>query len=269
MPDLHSLTERLYYTNRRRYTVKNGNVAYLDGTPLRRPISIPAGQRVLAIVIVIAAIVLGGMFFNATVLSSIREAEVAKQAVSDNLARQASIDTIPIMTDVVALDDNEIRKKFTNDGYTVFDASSLANSDDMVLYKLPSDVSVQDASVMLSKGVNGLTAADATKLLNGSWYFASERSGGTSMVVRFADFATANPQEAVMKAINKEGFDATKISESGVDESGNTYSMGVVEVDKKAYTWKVSALPISEMYSTKNLPEDACYVGVRLTLQQQ
>ena len=269
MPDLHSLAERLYYTNRRRYTVKSGNVAYLDGSPLRRPFSMPAGQRVFAIVIVIAAIILGGLFFNATVLSSIRDAEAAKQAVTDNLARQASIDTIPIMTDVVTLDDSEIRKKFESEGYTLFDASSLVNSDDMVLYKLASDVSVQDASVMLAKGVNSLTAADATKLLNGSWYFAAERSGGTSMVVRYADFATADPQAAVMKAINKEGFDTSTISESGVDESGNTYSMGVVEVGKKAYTWKVSALPLSDMYSITNLPEDACYVGVRLTLQQQ
>lgn len=267
MPDLHSLIDRLYYSNRRTYSVQQGNVAYLDGSPLRRPFTMPAGQRVLAVVIVIAAIVLGALFVNATVLSSIREAEAAKQAISDNLARQASIDTIPVMTELVTKDDDEIKEQFKRDGYTVFDASSLSNSDDMVLYKLASDIGTQEAADMLTQGVNGLTAAQATKLLNGSWYFASERSGGTSMVVRYADFSTGDPQAAVLNAIAKEGIDASTISESGVDDSGNTYSMGVVEVGKKAYTWKVSALPLSDMYSISNMPEDACYVGVRLTMQ--
>lgn len=267
MPDLHSLTDRLYYANRRKYSAQNGNVAYLDGEPLNRPISMPMGQRIFALVIVIAAIILGALFVNATVLSSIREAEAARQAISDNLAREASIDTIPIMTEIVTKDDDEIVEQFKRDGYTVFDATSLSNTDDMVLYKLANDIGTQEAAGMLTQGINGLTAAQATKLLNGSWYFSAERSGGTSMVVRYADFTTADPQAAVMKAITKEGFDASAISESGVDDSGNTYSMGVVEVDKKAYTWKVSALPLSDMYSITNMPEEACYVGVRLTAQ--
>ena len=87
------------------------------------------------------------------------------------------------------------------------------------------------------------------------------------MVVRYADFSTDDPQVAVQKAVEREGFDTGSISESGVDESGNTYNMGVVEVGKKAYTWKVSALPLDDMYSINNMPTDACYVGVRLTAQ--
>lgn len=268
MPDLHSLGDRLYYANRRRYSKTEGNVAYLDDAPLGRPLSMPAAQRVFTALVAVVALVLGGIFLNATVLSSLREAAAAEQAISDNLARQASIDTIPVMTDLITLSDDEVREKFADAGFTVYDASSLnANSDDMVLYKLPADMTSEDAAGMLALGIGSLDASQATKLLNGSWYFAAERSGAVSMVVRYADFSTADPQEAVQLAVEKEGFDPSSISETGVDDSGNTYNMGVVEVGKKAYTWKVSALPLDDMYSIANMPEEACYVGVRLTAQ--
>ena len=267
MPDLHSLTDRLYYANRREYTDRKGNVDYLDGTPLRRPFAMPAAQRVVAAIIVIVAIALGALFVNNTVLSSMREEEAATKAIADNLARQASFDTIPHMTDLVGLDDDEIRNTFKSAGYTIYDASALSNSEDMILYKLASDITPDEAAAMLAQGVNALTPVQATKLLNGSWYFAAERSGATSLVTRYADFSTADPKTAVSRAVEKQGFDPQTISESGVDESGNTYSMGVVEVDKKAYTWKISALPLSDMYSIKKMPEDACYVGIRVTAQ--
>ena len=265
MPDLHSLVDRLYYTNRRTYSVKEGNVAYLDGSPLRRPFSMPLGQRIIAAVFVVAALVLGGLFINNTVLSTMRETAAAEQAVANNLTRQASIETIPTMTELVKLDDGEIRAEFQGKGFTMFDASALNNTEDMVLYKLPSDVSADEAAAMLAKGINGLSAAEATKLLNGAWYFAAERTGGTSMVVRYADFTTNDPQVAVSRALEKEGFDSSTIKESGVDDSGNTFSMGDIEIDDKAYTWKISALPLKEMYSINKMPENACYVGVRIT----
>ena len=267
MPDLHSLADSLYYTNRREYSERNGNVMYLDGAPLRRPLSLPAAQRVIALVIVIAALILGGLFINNTVLASYREAAALEQAITENLSRQASIETIPNMADLVQLSDEEIVEKFSGDGYTIFDASKLTNSDDLTVYRLPSDVSAEEAASMFAQGINGLSVAQATKLLNGSWYFGTERSGATSMVTRYADFSTADPQVAVSNAIAKEGYDPDTISESGVDEHGNTFSTGVVEIDDKDYVWKVSALPLSEMYSISGMPEGACYVGVRITAQ--
>ena len=64
-----------------------------------------------------------------------------------------------------------------------------------------------------------------------------------------------------------EGFDPATIAEDGmgVDEVGNTFKQGTVDVDGTAYTWKVSALPLSEMYDISGLPETAVYVGVRLS----
>ena len=267
MPDLHSLADRLYYTNRREYSTQEGNIAYLDGTPLRRPLSMPIGQKLFALVIVAVAIALGVLFFNNTVLATMREAEATEQAIASNLARQASIDTIPTMAELVILSDDEILQEFDDAGYTIFDASEIANSDDMVLYKLPADLSVKEAEGILAKGISGLDAPQATKFLNGSWYFDTERSGTTSMIVRYTDFSTADPATAVSNAVKKEGFDPETITDSGEDEHGNTYSTGVIELDDKSYTWKVSALPLSDMYTIKNMPEDACYVGIRITAQ--
>lgn len=267
MPDMHSIFDRLYYRNRREYTAKEGNVAYLDGSPLRRPIMMRGAQRVTAGVIVIIAIIIGIVFLNMTVFASMRDAAATEQAISDNLARQASIETIPQMVDLMTLSDEEITKQFEKSGLTIIDVTSTKEDDEMTLYKVPSDMNADEATALYALGLTTLTAPQATQLLNGSWSFTADRAGVTSMVVRYADFSTGDPAVAVTNAIAKEGFDPTTISESGVDDSGNTYSMGVVEKDDKAYTWKVSALLLSEMYAIAGVPEDSCYVGVRLTAQ--
>ena len=267
MPDLHSLADRLYYANRRAYTKRQGNIDYLDASPLRRSMSIPAKQRTFAIVIAIVAIAIGAMFINATVLTSMRETAAAEQAIEEGLSRQASIDTIPTMIDLAKMSDDQIRSAFADVGYTLYDASDTSSTDNMILYKLAADMPLDEAQALFAKGINALSAPEAIRLFNGSWYFTTERTGATSMVVRYADFTTADPATCVEAAIEKQGYDPTTISESGVDDSGNTYSMGVVEADDKAYTWKISALPFSDMYSIRNMPEQSCYVGIRITEQ--
>ena len=73
--------------------------------------------------------------------------------------------------------------------------------------------------------------------------------------------------DAFRKALEAEGFDPESVAESGVDDSGNTYSMGTVDVDGVLCSWKISALKLDEIYSISSAPEEACYVGVRLTVQ--
>lgn len=267
MPDMHSIIDRLYYANRREYTSKAGNIAYLDGTPLRRPLTMSVPQRVTMAIIVVLAIVIGAAFINMTVLSSMREAAALEQAIADNLSRQASIETIPQMTELVTLDDDAIKEKFEKSGFNTIAATDEKDDDVMAVYKLPNDMNTAEATALYALGLNSLNIDQATRLLNGSWYFAVDRSGATSMVVRYADFTTGNLQSAISAAMEKEGIDPASVSESGVDESGNTYNMGVLEVDGKAYTWKVSSLKLSDMYGIPNLPEESSYIGVRLTAQ--
>ena len=261
-----SLSDFLHYTNRRTYSHKEGDITYLDGAPLNRPMSLPAGQRVIVAVLVIIAAVIGAFFVNNTVLSSMREAAEAEQQIANNLTRQASIETLPDMQKLITENEAGVQDTFKEAGYTIFDASSTSDDeDDLILYKLPSDMTLEEASALYAKGIGNLTAPQATKLLNGSWQFVDERGEVTSMVVRYADFSTGDPQVAVQNALQKTGFDPESISDSGQDESGNTYSMGTFQSDDKTYTWKISALALGEMFSISNMPEDACYVGIRVT----
>lgn len=265
MADLHSLSERFFYTNRRTYSVKEGEIAYLDASPLRRPFSMPAAQRVILIVILVIAAVLGAIFVNDTVLAAVRHEAESEQRVADNLARQASIETIPAMAQMINRDDEGIRAAFNEAGYSVFDASDLAEGDELVLYKIPSDVSLDEVAVLYAQGINSLNIEQATRLLNGSWYFSADRSEGTSMVVRYADFTTGDPQIAVQSALAKEGFDPASATENGEDEAGNTFIQGTLDADGTACRWRISALPLTDVYSIPGLPENACYVGVRIS----
>ena len=82
MPDLHEVIDRIHYENRRGYTSRRGNVTYLDGTPLARPVSMPAAQRVLAAIIVIAAIAIGFTMVNKFVISKWQEAAATEEAIA-------------------------------------------------------------------------------------------------------------------------------------------------------------------------------------------
>ena len=46
---------------------------------------------------------------------------------------------------------------------------------------------------------------------------------------------------------------------------GNTFKQGTVEANETTYTWRVSAIPLSDMYDISGLPETATYVGGRLS----
>ena len=59
----------------------------------------------------------------------------------------------------------------------------------------------------------------------------------------------------------RRGFDASTASETAVDEAGNTFRTGSIDVNGTTYSWRVSAIALSEVYSISGLPESATYVG--------
>jgi len=142
MPELNEVVDRLHYENRRGYTSKRGDIRYLDGTPLTRPLSMPASQRVIAFVIVAIAVIIGFVLVNAFVLSHWREVEQTEKAVESNLARPASIESIPNMRSLINLDDDAIRAEFDKAGYKLFDASGRDGSDELLLYRIPDDMTL-------------------------------------------------------------------------------------------------------------------------------
>lgn len=269
MADFQSLGDRLFYQNRREYTVKQGDVAYLDSTPLRRPFTLPAAQRIIAIVIVGIAVIIGVLFLNDTVFERLRQSAQAEQAIETNLARQASIDTVPGMASLMNRNDDEIRQIFADAGYTCYDASATSEHNTLILYKLPSDMTVEEAAPLYAMGMSNLTPVQASKLLNGSWRFDADRSGVVSMVVHYVDFSTNDPDIAVRNALEHEQLDPNSATDSGVDDSGNSFNQGNIDAEGMPCTWKISAVTLDEMYDITGMPDNGCYVGIRLTQQIQ
>ena len=217
--------------------------------------------------VLVAALIGGYLLFN--VLDAVRGGTARAQAsVEENLSREVSYD-LPALTSYITLNDDEIKQAVADAGLTVIDKGGMSDDPEaaLELIKLPSDVSELDAGLMYNKGVSKLSASEAALLLNGSWTLDADRSDGTSMRLRYADFSSGSLDAAIDAAIAAEGFDPATIAEDGmgVDEVGNTFKQGTVDVDGTAYTWKVSALPLSEMYDISGLPETAVYVGVRLS----
>lgn len=247
------------------YTVEQGNIRYMDGSRLLRPISMPRSQQIIAGVLVLVAVIVG-VRLGANVIGSVSTANEQSQAsVEENLSRAVTYD-LPVLTQLVDLDDQNILDTFAAAGYTVYNQTPDGASG-LDLVKLPADVSVTDAAAMYAKGVSSLTASNAALLLNGSWTLDIDRSDGLSFVVKYADFSSSSLEAAIQSAIAAEGFDTTSASGNGIDtdEVGNKFESGTVDIDDTTYTWRVSATALSDKYDIKGLPESAAYVGIRLT----
>lgn len=266
MIDAEKLAESLHYDGTREYTRVDGDIAYLDGKRLGRPSEMPRPQRNVLRVIVAIAVIIGAVILFRMVIAPLQASLTVEETVAANIERPASLATVPPMGELVTMDDASIKALFEEEGYSFYDATALTDSGNMMLLKLPDDMSVEEAGAMYLRGIGSLSAADATRLLCGSWMLSVDRINTTSMVVRYADFTTGDPQAAIQSALAHEGFDSATVTDSGVDDSQNTYTAGIIGTEEDVrYTWRVSALPLDEMYPIRNLPEDACYVGIRVT----
>ena len=259
-----SLSDILYYDSERDYDVRKGDVMYLDAKPLKRRRSMGTAGKIFVSIVAVVAVLIGYQFINNLVIAPMQEAASIQENTLKNLERQASVETIPLLADVINRSDDDIRALFDSCNYVCYDMTE-ANGGTLTLYKLPSDVSLEEGEALLTRGVDSLNSEQASRLLQGSWYFAADRVGGTTMVTRYVDFSTGVPEVALQNALAKEGFDPASQTDAGEDDSGNTYITGNIDINGENCTWRISALPITEIYDVQGLPEKAVYVGVRIT----
>lgn len=244
------------------YAQGEGPVRYLDGSSLLRTGALSRQQLALVAVLVVAAAVIGGAFLLNVVDSLVHAPEREQAAIEENLTRDVAYD-LPQLTAYAQADDATILQSFADAGFATYEISADENGFDVL--KLPADVSAEQAGLMYVQGISNLSATDASLLLNGSWRMTVDRTSGTDMRVRYADFASGSVDAAVAAAIEAEGLSGATMGEAGTDDSGNTYQAGTVEVDGATYSWRVSAIALSAVYDIAGLPETASYVGVRLT----
>lgn len=242
----------------------NPNIYYMDGNSLTRPLSIPKkSYKVIALLVALAAVI-GCAFlyqyFDNTVNAPQREQELIEKNLSQDIAFN-----IPNLASLVPLDDAGIISTLSQNGDTIFNLSEIKGSSNLEIVRFPEGVSTTDAAAMYMKGIDKLSGSEASRLLNGSWDLRVDRSKGTNIGIHFADFKSGSIDAAIQAAIASQGFDSQAITKSGTDDSGNTYSIGDVTIDGALYSWKISAIPLSEIYSINGLPEDAVYLGIRIT----
>ncbi|WP_139653116.1 teichoic acid transporter [Raoultibacter phocaeensis] len=250
------------------YVDTDDTVRYLDGSSLSRPFDLPRNQWLIAAVFLVAAIGIGGYFGFQIIDEVVNAPARAAASLEENLNRDVALD-LPSLIELVNYSNEDIRASFDEAGYTIYDKTdeeTAAAGVGFDLIKLPSDVSLEEAGLLYLQGVSNLSAADAAKLLNGSWEITVDRASGTDFRVRYADFASGTVDAAIQNAIIAEGLSDTTFGDSGVDGSGNTFQAGTVAIGDATYTWQVSACPLSGVYDNDGLPESAVYVGVRLYL---
>ena len=240
------------------YSIEQGNIRYMDGSSLLRPMDMPRSQQIVMAVFVVIAVIIG-VRLAAGAITAVNDSNAQSQAsVEENLSRTVSYN-LPVLTQMADMDDQAILDSLSAAGYTVYNRTA-EDTAGLDLVKLPEDVTVADAAAMYAKGVGGLSASQAALLLNGSWTLTVDRSDTLTMAVKYADFSSSTIQAAVAA----EGFQAASTS-TDTDEVGNTFQTGTIDVDDVTYTWRVSAAPLSDKYDIKGLPSTAAYVGIRLT----
>ena len=244
-------------------------ITYMTRPNLDRPMNMPGNSKYIIRGFLAAACVIGALLFYFYYSSVYGAAETNQKACEENIAREVSYD-FPYLPDFMTLDDATIQQNLLDSGLQIYCTSEPTEEDPdlaTTLFKLPGDIEFETGTALVDRGYDALNAKDAALLMNGSWELSINRSEGTSISFHYIDFVSGAPEQAVEAAIANLQFDESTVGEDdrGVDDIGNTYAAGSAEdSDGNSYTWRISCLPLSDMYSIKNMPETAMYVGVRV-----
>ncbi len=239
-------------------------IRYMDGSSLSRPLDMPRSQNRILLGFVAAAVILGAimmfylldMVFNAPARNAV--------SVESNINRTVTYN-VPVLTTLTGQSGDIILNAFTAAGYAVIQMpNSTQTATNFDVFKLPSDVSVADATVDYSLGINNLSASEAARLLTGSWRMTLDNSAGNDLSVKYADFSSKSLDVAIQTAMDQQGLPAAAVTDSGIDSAGNTFKSGSIDVGGTRYSWKVSACSLSGVYPINGLPSSALYVGIRL-----
>ena len=241
-------------------TFVEGNVAYPNAKKLLRPQSIGGKWLIVAGLIVILAVC------SAYFLVYFSQVRTSSQ-VEQNMTREIAYD-LPQLKDYIAATDaqdvyNDLSERYELVQLGIDDVSSTGFD----VFKLPEDVNVDEGAAALKNGIGSLDILSASKVLNGGWRITMDLTNYQDLRVRYTDFKSSSIEEAILSAIQSEGFDGEdcEMTKEGVDESGNTFKSGTVQTEDETYFWRVSAVKFNDAYSIKGMPETAIYVGIRMT----
>ena len=264
MPNISQFLDEHFAQEESEYTRLDGNVRYLDDSAIKRPQRMPLLHKLIALAIIAVGIVIGIIFLNNTVYETARQAALAQESVENNLAREPSLATVPVLSELANMPDSDLIANLEGRGYTIYNATTERNAG-INIYRVPADMSLSDAEIMYGRGISSLNASQASRILNGSWNLGTSWESAYTIVVRYADFKASNVEAAIASAMQQQGIDSATTEEAGIDDSGNNYQRGTLQANGNAYTWRISAIALDDVYDITGLPDQAFYVGIRLT----
>lgn len=243
---------------------ENPRVIYPNAESLSRPLTIPDSSRIGVIALVLAACLIAAGLLYAYFDATANEPKRQQALLEEQLSKDVTLN-LPSLISFVDMDDAEIAAALQSTGCTLYDRKPVGSGDVYETIKLPDDVALADAAALYLTGIDNLTAPQAASLLNGSWDLTVDRKSALNMSVHYADFASGDMESAISNAIAAEGLERGEINDSGDDDGfGNAYSTGTIMLSGDTYSWTVSAIPLSKVYSVSGMPDDATYVGVRI-----
>lgn len=254
------------FMKRKPKQIRQGEINYYDASSLSRPITMP--KKLYPALVAFSAVALAAAaFIGLAINHEVIHADDRLKAEVLEIANRGVEQDVPVLTDYVDYSDDDLVSFMNNSGYTYVDMNQINSTSDYTLdmFKLPSDMTIEEAGSAFTEGISTLDTETACKLLTGSWRLNVTRNNGFSYNVRFADFESETPNSAIQKAIEQQGLNETTMIESGKDRSGNAFQSGEITIDGYYYTWTVSACDLKDVYSISGIPSTSQYVGVRLT----
>jgi len=239
-------------------------IKYPDASKLTKATEPPVSIKKSIAPALLAAIIVAFLIVSFTVFRLIITPASNQAQINENCMRAIDYQLVKL-TDYIALDDAAIKAALAEQHFVTVDIKPASESaaSDIDLFKAPKGMSAEDATTYVDNGISNLSAIDLSRFLNGSWRFTVDRSATVTMRLRYADFSSGSIDAAIYNALKSQGWDSLLVIQSGIDDNGNTYKLGELQIGETTYVWRISSIALDEVYSQK-LVNDAYYVGIRL-----
>ena len=248
------------------YAEQDGPVVRYTASSFNRSLEFPAKEnRRLAFILAIAVAISIALIvaYNLAVMGDSAQTQVKVAAAID---RGVTLD-LPKLEDYAGKTNEAMMASFKDAGYTIYDNSNEEdrNVDGFDVFKLASDVDPEAAGNAYAEGIENLGAVDAAYYLSGSWRFLVSRVNNAEIRLRYADFEATDATSAIQSAIDAQGFKDVDVSGIALDTMGNSNVSGSFKIDKVTYEYTISACDLSQVYDIDGAPENAQFVGIRVT----
>ena len=225
-------------------------IRYLDPGSLAKPIDMPRNQRMLVLVFVAIAALIGGLIINSVLGTTHSSSNDTSQEVEQIISETRDLN-LPKLADYTINDADGIKTRLDNANIDFYDNSK--NSDDELEL-----VSIPD-------GINSADATTAARYICGSWRLTGNFDNGVDLRVRYCDMSATTATAALKDAANSQGYTIKKNAKQTTDSAGNTSVSGTTTYQGTTYKWTISACDISNVYNVSGIPGSAQYVGIHLT----